>query len=233
MSYSFSVPDSWGRLPFGLMWGHTISMGQFEECIAISRAFDNGYMLKGKYCLAKIPIKGFIEKIKKTSDLSRAISYQKKDPEYFELGICVPSSCSANKVDEVLKNVIRTMFNQDIKDNRMVDEQYCKIDEPIDLRPIDIFAITFISFIVFCMLGSSIYDYIKTKNGSRKHPLFLAFSVLTNAKKVFSVKKVDSPDVIYCLNGIRCFSIIWNGFNFICFDFHSDGNKITSPHDFH
>uniref|UniRef100_A0A1A9UHY8 Nose resistant-to-fluoxetine protein N-terminal domain-containing protein n=1 Tax=Glossina austeni TaxID=7395 RepID=A0A1A9UHY8_GLOAU len=186
--WAIEFPDSWGRLPFGLMWGHTISMGQFEECV---------------------PIKGFVEKINKTSDLSRAISYKKKDPEYFELGICVPSSCSANMADNLLKTIIKTVFNQDIKDNRTVDEQYCKVDEPIKLRPIDIFAIAFIIFIVFCMLASSIYDYIQTKKGNRKHPLFLAFSVITNAKKVFSVKKVNSPDVIHCLNGIRCFSMMW------------------------
>ncbi|KAL9873749.1 nose resistant to fluoxetine protein 6-like [Glossina fuscipes fuscipes] len=207
--WAIEFPDSWGRLPFGLMWGHTISMGQFEECISISRAFDSDYLLKGKYCLAKLPIKGFVEKINKTSELSRAISYKKKDPEYFELGICVPSSCSANMADNLLKTIIKTIFNQDIKGNRTIDEQYCKVDEPIKLRPIDIFAIAFILFIVFCMIASSIYDYIQTKKGSRKHPLFLAFSVLTNAKKVFSVKQVDSPDVIHCLNGIRCFSMMW------------------------
>lgn len=39
--------------------------------------------------------------------------------------------------------------------------------------------------------------------------LLLAFSMYTNGQKVFSAKKIDSPDVMYCLNGIRVLSIVW------------------------
>ncbi|KAI8126611.1 hypothetical protein FF38_01059 [Lucilia cuprina] len=206
--WAIEYPDSWGRLPFGLMWGHTISMGQFEECIAATRMVSENHEIRGQYCLAKVPIKGFMSKLNKRDEWSRAISYKRKDPEAFELGVCVPKSCSPAKTNEILKEVIRTYYGEEITAD-MIREDFCKIDEPIELRGIDIFAIVFICFIVFCMIASSIYDYIQTKNKQPKKPLFLAFSVLTNAPKIFTVKKVDNPNVIHCLNGIRCFSMMW------------------------
>lgn len=42
-----------------------------------------------------------------------------------------------------------------------------------------------------------------------KRPLYVAFSVLHNAPKIFTVKQVNSPNVIHCLNGLRCFSMMW------------------------
>ncbi|XP_005177891.1 O-acyltransferase like protein-like [Musca domestica] len=206
--WALKFPDSWGRLPMGLLAGHTISMGQYEECIEINRQFAAEEAIRGQYCLTKIPIKNYYKKIEKDDAQSRAISYKYKDPENFELGICVPASCSPAKANVILKRVIKKFYNQDVQGD-LVSEKYCDIDEPITLRGIDIFAIIFFAFIIFCMLASSIYDYVKTKKGEPKSPLYLSFSVLTNAPKIFTVKKVNNPNVIHCLNGLRCFSMMW------------------------
>lgn len=40
-------------------------------------------------------------------------------------------------------------------------------------------------------------------------PILLAFSVYTNGKKLFSMKKSKSYDVMHCVNGIRVLSIVW------------------------
>lgn len=121
------------------MWGHTISMGQFEECIAATRKISETEEIRGQYCLARVPIKNFMSKIVKRDEWSRAISYKKKDPEAFELGVCVPSSCSPEKTDAILKEVIKQYYGQEIA-AEMITEKFCKIDEPIELRGIDIFA---------------------------------------------------------------------------------------------
>lgn len=140
MFWELAVPDSWGRLPIGLMMGHTISMGTYEECLELSRRFSAEDYIRGQYCLAKVPIKGFMSKINKDEpEVGRAISYKQKEPEFFELGICVPSSCSPQKSNEILKQVIQKFYGQDITET-MVAEEFCDIDEPITLRGIDIFA---------------------------------------------------------------------------------------------
>lgn len=116
-----------------------MSMGQFEECIAATRKVSENHEIRGQYCLAKVPIKGFMNKMNKRDEWSRAISYKRKDPEAFELGVCVPKSCSPAKTNEILKEVIKTYYGEEITAD-MIREDFCKIDEPIEFRGIDIFA---------------------------------------------------------------------------------------------
>ncbi|KAH8314798.1 hypothetical protein KR074_011221 [Drosophila pseudoananassae] len=209
--WAMEFPDTWGRLPIGLFWGHTISMGQYEECVAAENTY--GTELRGQYCLASLDIKTFYQKIKKRGEENPTarISYKQTDPEVFELGICVPKTCNATQTDELLKNVISHFYGNEVVNltQTMVVETRCKYDAPIELRGIDIFAIIFFSLIIFFMIAASVYDYVQTRNGGEKKPLFLAFSVLHNAPKIFTVKKVNNPNVIHCLNGLRCFSMMW------------------------
>ncbi|XP_039962162.1 nose resistant to fluoxetine protein 6 [Bactrocera neohumeralis] len=207
--WAIEFPDTWGRLPVGLMWGHALSFGAYEECLAASWQFSEDDVLRGQYCLARVPIKKYMDEIKpRESTVQARISYKYQKPEVFELGICIPSSCSAELGNQILTGVMNKYYDAGIT-STMIAEKYCKYEQPVKLRGIDIFAIVFFSFIVFCMLASSVYDYIKTKNNEPKKPLFIAFSVLTNAPKIFTVKKSNNPNVIQCLNGLRCFSMMW------------------------
>ncbi|XP_067641961.1 nose resistant to fluoxetine protein 6 isoform X2 [Eurosta solidaginis] len=206
-----TVPDSWGRLPFGLMWGHSLSFGAYEECLAASWKFSTHDVIRGQYCLANVPIKRFMEQIKprKQSAIQESrISYKYTTPEKFELGICMPNSCSPDLGNKILTGIMNKYYNENIT-SPMLAEKYCKYEQPVKLRAIDIFAIVFFSLIIFFMLASSVYDYIKTKTNKPKKTLFVAFSVLTNAPKIFTVKKTNNPNVISCLNGLRCFSMMW------------------------
>lgn len=49
-----------------------------------------------------------------------------------------------------------------------------------------------------------------------KYPLYLAFSLCTNGRKLVSLRSADSPDVIQCLHGIRVLSTQWIVFGHIC-----------------
>ncbi|XP_017156559.1 nose resistant to fluoxetine protein 6 [Drosophila miranda] len=209
--WALEFPDTWGRLPMGLFWGHTISMGQYEECVAATNTY--GDEIRGQYCLATLNITMFYKDVKKRGEefQSSRISYKQTDPEIFELGICIPSTCRPKKTDALLKDVISHFYGGDVvaMDVDMVTQTRCKYDAPITLRGIDIFAIIFFSTIVFFMIASSVYDYIQTRKKAPKRPLLIAFSVLHNAPKIFTVKKVNNPNVIHCLNGLRCFSMMW------------------------
>lgn len=60
------------------------------------------------------------------------------------------------------------------------------------------------------MILSSIYDFAMNKSEKPGIEIFKAFSLFVNLRilcKMSGNKK--SPNVIYCLNGIRCLSIIW------------------------
>ncbi|KAH8385804.1 hypothetical protein KR093_011788 [Drosophila rubida] len=229
--WALEFPDTWGRLPIGFFWGHLISMGQYEECVAASTTY--GDEIRGQYCLVRLNITQFYSQVKRRNEETARISYKQTDPQIFELGVCVPSTCSAEKTDQLLKYTIQHFYGNDFVNltEQMVQEKWCKYDAPVEFRSVDIFAITFFSLIILFMIASSVYDFIQTRKGGsifilsqyhyfrdckirifflgQKKPLFVAFSVLHNAPKIFAVKKVNSPNVIHCLNGLRCFSMMW------------------------
>ncbi|KAH8388189.1 hypothetical protein KR009_000575 [Drosophila setifemur] len=149
----------------GLFWGHSISMGQYEECVAATSTY--GDEIRGQYCLARLNITQFYDSVKKRGEEFNRISYKQSKPEIFELGICVPKTCSAEKSDALLKYVFAHFYGEDVIDLTfdMVTETRCKYDAPIELRGIDIFAIVFFSLIVFFMVSASVYDYVQTRNG--------------------------------------------------------------------
>lgn len=135
-----AVPDTWGRLPVGFFWGHSISMGQYEECVAASATY--GDEIRGQYCLARLNITQFYSKVKQRHQELGRINYKQVDPEFFELGVCVPSTCSAEKTDTLLKQVIAHFYGNDMinLEDTMVEEKWCKYDAPIEFRGVDIFA---------------------------------------------------------------------------------------------
>ena len=128
-------------MPVGLFWGHTISMGAFQECLAASQQLTTTHALKGKYCLANIPIKEYYSQVKpRNNDRNARTSYKQSDPTIFQLGICMPKSCSAEMGNDLLQNVLKGLTGEDFKMNNMVTEEMCRTDDPIVLRGIDIFA---------------------------------------------------------------------------------------------
>lgn len=101
-----------------------------------------GDEIRGQYCLARLNITQFYSKVKQRHEELGRINYKQVDPEFFELGVCVPSTCSADKTDELLKQVIAHFYGNDMinLENTMVQEKWCKYDAPIEFRGVDIFA---------------------------------------------------------------------------------------------
>ncbi|XP_055841708.1 nose resistant to fluoxetine protein 6-like [Episyrphus balteatus] len=208
--WALEWPDSWGRMPMGLFWGHTISMGAYEECLAASQQISETHSVRGKYCLANIPIKEYYSQVKpRNNNLNARTTYKQSDPTVFQLGICIPSSCSAKMGNDFLREVLKNVTGDEFTKQNMVREKMCRIEEPIVLRGIDIFAIAFLCTVVFIMIVSSIYDAVLLKKGQNGHPLLTAFSVYSNAPKIFTVKPTNNPNVISCLAGMRTISMMW------------------------
>lgn len=124
----------------GFFWGHLISMGQYEECVAATATY--GSELNGQYCLARLNITQFYSKVKRRHEEFSRISYKQTDPEIFELGVCVPSTCSAEKTDALLKYAIAHLYGNDVIDLSfpMVQQKWCKYNAPVEFRGVDIFA---------------------------------------------------------------------------------------------
>lgn len=56
MMLLYPVLDAGGKLPHGLLEGNMNGIGMFEECLGISQKRNDSRIIKGQYCLAKIPL---------------------------------------------------------------------------------------------------------------------------------------------------------------------------------
>ncbi|XP_055842814.1 nose resistant to fluoxetine protein 6-like [Episyrphus balteatus] len=60
------------------------------------------------------------------------------------------------------------------------------------------------------MIASSLYEYFTVHcQKSTPIPVLLAFSVLTNGKKLFTINTKSSPNNIDCLTGVRVITMLW------------------------
>ncbi|KAL5273210.1 hypothetical protein ACFFRR_000150 [Megaselia abdita] len=117
------------------------------------------------------------------------------------LGLCFPRSCSPSTVNEILQEIIRS-------DETLVAK--CTSNERIPFSAIDWVAIGVFTVFAIIVILSSIYDYRLRKSERSGVELFKAFSLFINFKVLCKMSgNKRSPNVIYCLNGIRSLSIIW------------------------
>lgn len=68
---------------------------------------------------------------------------------------------------------------------------------------------TVFSVTICLMIASTVYEIILKQKNIKPKPILMAFSVYTNGKKLFSVEKSKSPNVIHCINGIRSITLMW------------------------
>lgn len=52
---NFSVLDSTGRIPVGLMKGNMIDLGVYDECVNINHKLEND-TIKGRYCYSGVSV---------------------------------------------------------------------------------------------------------------------------------------------------------------------------------
>lgn len=131
----------------GIFWGHQISMGNYEECVEYRR-LPKGTTdeIRGQYCLAKIPVKEIFQQIKPWSyegGSKAGASYKLGVTQFFELGICMPRSCSPQQSDKYLKQIFSESFGFNFNETSPAivrSGKWCDYEKPIELRAIDIFA---------------------------------------------------------------------------------------------
>ncbi|XP_037961082.1 O-acyltransferase like protein-like [Teleopsis dalmanni] len=186
--WAFKFIDAWGKVPAGILYGNTVEMGNFGECLSISATLDKDESITGKYCLSNVRFitkEGFRNKTN------------------VNVGICIPQTCTAEKFNEVFK-----AHFSDIQ--LSISEKDCKVQGGDVFTTLD-----WVALGVFCSVGflvclSTVNEYITHKFGKKSHPLLLSFSLISNTRQLFHISShTNSPSVIPCLHGIRSLSIVW------------------------
>ncbi|XP_034490672.1 nose resistant to fluoxetine protein 6-like [Drosophila innubila] len=199
--WALRMIDSWGRLPAGLLYGNLKDLGNFDECIRVNREVaSTGHTLRGKYCPAKLisgkmlgpdmPLVGFLS---------------------IQTAVCFPASCTGQHIETLLRQLFQQLLSIEINSElQVIKEDNCQTAETEPWDGGTIFTIVFLGILAGLVLLSTLYDYFFCVDQKRLPAIVQIFSARVNSRGLFRV--VDSksnPNVIDCLHGIRCMSLIW------------------------
>ncbi|XP_055845273.1 nose resistant to fluoxetine protein 6-like [Episyrphus balteatus] len=213
---TFKFLDSWGKFPTGIMSGHLIDFGSYDQCVEISTVLIPSHgVTNGKYCFASFPdllkslMNSDMDSKEEPSDVEEYQIFGKAFEKTFNLqiGICIPEICTPEFIIQILqKSMTFTGLSGLLPEINISD---CSVAKKPDFRTIDIIAITFFSFIGVLMLLSTLYDLVTAHFRRKPVPLLISFSVITNAEKLFMIDIEKSQNTITCLPGIRALSMFW------------------------
>ncbi|XP_070072688.1 nose resistant to fluoxetine protein 6 [Drosophila takahashii] len=210
--WAYKMIDSWGSLPAGILMGHLKDLGHYDECVRIDQAIGSSYNILGKYCLAQLPIQQLLG----TSGIVNLIGIQ--------TAVCFPASCSASNMDTLLRRVVQQLLDVEVNSNlTLVKEGSCKTAVRESYDGLTIFTIVLLSIFGAAVAISTLYDFFLCKDQKELPAILKAFSARANSRALFHISTKSNPNVIECLHGIRCLSLIW-----VCYG-HDYIVTFTSP----
>lgn len=215
------LPDSWGKVPDGLIYGNYLLWGMMEECTglnvdeALGFPWNYNVTFQGRYCLVSTArTKANESEFESNSDLRLAsarvgvaLTYP-ATPPLFQYGTCIPSSCTKEDMEASLMERLSVAGKE-------VSYLDCKAEDDVTaFNAGDIVYIVVISILGFLLLAGALAEFIMSQTDSqhlRKGPLkyLLVFSAYSNFNKIFYINTKENPAVISCLHGLRVLSMTW------------------------
>ncbi|KAH8346713.1 hypothetical protein KR084_008532, partial [Drosophila pseudotakahashii] len=210
--WAYKMMDSWGSIPAGILMGHLKDLGHYDECVRIDQAIGSSYNILGKYCLAQLPLGQLL----RASGLINLIGIQ--------TAVCFPASCSASNMDTLLRRVVQQLLAVEVNSNlTLVQEDTCKTAVRESYDGLTIFTIVLLSIFGAAVAISTLYDFFLCDDQKKLPAILKAFSARANSRALFHISTKSNPNVIECLHGIRCLSLIW-----VCYG-HDYIITFTSP----
>ncbi|XP_071543592.1 nose resistant to fluoxetine protein 6-like [Panulirus ornatus] len=235
--WPLQLPDSWGKMPDGIMLGNIMPWGMMEECTSLDVKEVINWPVKlnttfrGKYCLVS-----YMNRPVDTEDAAWSFREDEEDaawpfredeedaawpsarvgafmtipamPPIFSYGTCMPSSCTEDDLRVSLDKMLEGV-------EKSVNNVDCQTKDQVKtLTAGDIVFIIILAILGFLLLAGAIvdisinyWDVQHYRKGSLKY--LLVFSAYTNLKKIFNINNNESPEVISCLHSLRVLSMAW------------------------
>ncbi|XP_034653957.1 nose resistant to fluoxetine protein 6 [Drosophila subobscura] len=199
--WALSMIDSWGTIPSGYLMGNRIDLGNYDQCIRLDKAVADGHSIQGKYCFLELPVAkwlGFDMEILKETNMKTAV--------------CLPSSCSAARMETFVGQLLQRLLGVSNANTKFsIDESSCKTGQSKSFDSLTIVTVVLLSVFASVMIICTVYDYLRCGDNSKLPPRIVSvFSARANSRSLFAMVDIkSSPNVIHCLHGIRCMSLIW------------------------
>ncbi|XP_075235052.1 LOW QUALITY PROTEIN: nose resistant to fluoxetine protein 6-like [Lycorma delicatula] len=197
----YTVIDSSGKVPSGLLTGHFNDLGNYEECIQTSKQAP--YPVQ--HCV--IQFGNIIRMPKKPVDWEQLESISGGVPIWkprINIGFCVPASCSLNDLKYHYTTLVKE-FNFTVH----INEYSCTASN--EYHPytwVDWFGTIILSSMTAIVSISTAIDYFTRDNSkSSLRMIIKLFSAFNNGKKIIKTKNPEQPLTV--LNGIRFLSGLW------------------------
>ncbi|XP_022192559.2 nose resistant to fluoxetine protein 6-like isoform X4 [Nilaparvata lugens] len=205
--WALKMLDASGRVPSGLLNGHYMDLGNFEECMytAGESPFDINYCLIVMRNLTKTP-KSPIDWDSEEREFT--VGGAKFLRPYLRIGICLPASCDVNDLNQHYSDVI-LKYNMTVK----LDKHSCtsSSEQEIKFEKLDWFAIFVIVLVGTICIVATINDvlriYFNFKYGGTVFGLLRCFSFYENGKSILRTSSSEKP--LAALHGIRALSTFW------------------------
>ncbi|CAH1712092.1 nose resistant to fluoxetine protein 6-like isoform X1 [Aphis gossypii] len=243
-SWAVRMSESWNRYPVGILTGNKYQMGVYDECVDVHRP------IRGQYCLSEIkllPLTGKDYSFNRTENLDdfgnnhawKTILGWVDYPDQVQrnslnLGICIPSSCSASDLQKSLQNELDKVFlPEQFKAVVNVNPLLCTVSE--DMYPHNtayyVTNIIFGAILLICGAATA-HHYValscqqKKNQGEKEVPksCFYIFSFIHSGKFLLNYNKENEFNVLNGLKAIIMLPILL-GHRFM----YLVGNPIINP----
>lgn len=243
-SWAVRMSESWNRYPVGILIGNKYQMGVYDECVDVHRP------IRGQYCLSEIkllPLTGKDYSFNRTENLDdfgnnhawKTILGWVDYPDQVQrnslnLGICIPSSCSASDLQKSLQNELDKVFlPEQFRAVVNVNPLLCTVSE--DMYPYNTaYYVTNIIFgVIFLICGvATAHHYValsrqqKKNQGEKEVPksCFYIFSFIHSGKILLNYNKENEFNLLNGLKAILMLPILL-GHRFM----YLVGNPIINP----
>ncbi|XP_016989158.2 nose resistant to fluoxetine protein 6-like [Drosophila rhopaloa] len=196
--WALKMIDSWGSIPSGLLNGNMYDLGNFDECLNIRKEVSQSRAIQGKYCFLSVSV-------------GAILGVEKGIIGTFKTATCFPASCSAAHMNTVVGQLMKQFLNASIPSSVMsISDSSCQTIESEPWDGLTIFMIVFLSAMGALVALFTLWDYCLGKNQDSLPAIVKVFSARSNSRALFRVVDTKAnPNVIECLNGIRCLSLVW------------------------
>lgn len=229
-----TVIDSSGKTPSGFIDGFITSLGDYDQCLAISTSSPIG-AIDGKYCLVDVFPLAYNSSLpeERRSKISlNKMHHFRKSAYYFS--ICLPSQCTPSDTRSLFKLVLKPFpvaVEGDIScDTSYSISWYTRLSE---MKPISIAAAIYLSTIILLVIIATCL-HVASKDASA---FARSLSAIENTHNLFWVKSGSRPDglaswmkmfIIFCGLCAHVMCCLESPIGFMMLSHHMNLKKIMS-----
>ncbi|CAN8019989.1 unnamed protein product, partial [Ixodes persulcatus] len=220
--WAVRLMDASGKLPEGLLEGRMASIGSYDECMDLVAEYKTKELYRGKYCTVMLSSGHDVQEMfNNESDAAAHLSTLLRHPKRmtkivyrvaaasrkFRLGICVPSVCSLEDVQNVVAHTSAKSIGARTQVTR------CEVKLAAHVSGLQGFLIFSLCLLVCLVLVATVLDVRSEDNSQKALPgagcltnCLLSFSFTRNLNRLTSPQE---PEALGAAQGVQAISMAW------------------------